>query len=100
MSVWDPEYEVIWVRGTTHWLRHQWTGKERKLRREKHSGGHGQHLGCFAASAKAPALCCRCAGQPERCTLIRLTIGRRRCDKGVAPVTRYSSAVSLSVAAR
>ena len=34
-SIWDPEYEVIRVRGTTHWLRHQQTGKERKLHREK-----------------------------------------------------------------
>jgi transposase InsO family protein len=34
-SRWDPEYEVIRVRGTTHWVRHQSTGRERKLHREK-----------------------------------------------------------------
>ena len=32
---WDPEYEVIRVQGTTHWLRHQRTGRVRKLHREK-----------------------------------------------------------------
>ena len=35
ISVWDSEYEVIRVRGTTHWLRHQQTGTERKLHRER-----------------------------------------------------------------
>jgi hypothetical protein len=34
-SRWDPEYEVIRVWGTTHWIRHQVTGRERKLHREK-----------------------------------------------------------------
>ena len=37
-SIWDPEYEVIRVRGTTHWLHHQQTGKERKLQREADAG--------------------------------------------------------------
>ena len=34
-SVWDPEYEVIRVCGTTHWLHYQQTGRKRKLHREK-----------------------------------------------------------------
>ena len=34
-SRWDPQYEVIRVHSTTHWLRHSITGKERKLHREK-----------------------------------------------------------------
>ena len=34
-SRWDPQWEVFRVRGTTHWVRHQPTGRERKLHREK-----------------------------------------------------------------
>ena len=34
-SRWDPEYEVIRVQGTTHWLRHQGSGRVRKAHREK-----------------------------------------------------------------
>jgi transposase InsO family protein len=34
-SRWDPQWEVYRVRGTTHWIRHQSTGKERQLHREK-----------------------------------------------------------------
>ncbi len=32
---WDPEYEIYRIRGTTHWVRHQPTGKTRVLHREK-----------------------------------------------------------------
>ena len=32
---WDPEYEVIRVQGTTHWLRHQGSGRVLKKHREK-----------------------------------------------------------------
>ena len=32
---WDPQYQIIRVEGSTHWLRHQVTGKERKVHREK-----------------------------------------------------------------
>ena len=34
-SRWDPQYQVIRVEGPVHWVRHQVTGKERKLNREK-----------------------------------------------------------------
>ena len=34
-SRWDPQWEVYRIRGTTHWLRHQITGREKKLHREK-----------------------------------------------------------------
>ena len=34
-SQWDPQYEVIRVEGTTHWIRHQVSGKERRVHREK-----------------------------------------------------------------
>ena len=34
-SKWDPQYQVIRVEGTTHWLRHQVTGQERRVHREK-----------------------------------------------------------------
>ena len=34
-SRWDPQYQVIRVQGPVHWVRHQVTGKERKLNREK-----------------------------------------------------------------
>ena len=34
-SRWDPQWEVYRVHGTTHWVRHQPTGKERKVHREK-----------------------------------------------------------------
>ncbi len=34
-SRWDPDYEVIKVRGPTHWIRNQKIGKERKLNRSK-----------------------------------------------------------------
>ena len=34
-SRWDPQWEVYRVRGTTHWIRHQTTGREKKLHREK-----------------------------------------------------------------
>jgi hypothetical protein len=32
---WDPQYEVTRVRGTTHWLRHQPTGKEIRVHMDK-----------------------------------------------------------------
>jgi transposase InsO family protein len=34
-SRWDPQWEVYRVRGTTHWIRNQNTGRERKLHRVK-----------------------------------------------------------------
>ena len=34
-SKWDPQFQVIRVEGTTHWLRHQVTGQERRVHREK-----------------------------------------------------------------
>ena len=34
-SKWDPQYEVYRVEGTTHFVRHQGTGRERRLHREK-----------------------------------------------------------------
>ena len=51
-SIWDPEYEVIRGCGTTHWLRHQQTGKERKRyirtgdsQREAHASGPRYRVG-------------------------------------------------------
>jgi hypothetical protein len=32
---WDPQYEVTRIRGTTHWLRHQPTGKEIRVHMDK-----------------------------------------------------------------
>ena len=32
---WDPQYEVYRIEGTTHFIRHQITGKERRVHREK-----------------------------------------------------------------
>ena len=32
---WDPQFQVICVEGTTHWLRHQVTGQERRVHRDK-----------------------------------------------------------------
>lgn len=32
---WDPQYEVYRVEGTTHFIRHQISGKERRVHREK-----------------------------------------------------------------
>ena len=34
-SKWDPQFQVIRVEGTTHWLRHHVTGQERWVHREK-----------------------------------------------------------------
>ena len=34
-SKWDTQFQVIRVEGTTHWLRHQVTGQERRVHREK-----------------------------------------------------------------
>jgi len=34
-SRWDPQYEVIRVEGPVHWIRHQGTGKIRKVNRCK-----------------------------------------------------------------
>ena len=32
---WDPQFEITRIRGTTHWLRHQVTGKEIRVHRDK-----------------------------------------------------------------
>ena len=34
-SRWDPQWEVYRVHGTTHWVRHQPSGKTKKVHREK-----------------------------------------------------------------
>ena len=40
-SKWDPQFHVIRVVGTTHWLRHQVTGQEWRVHREVSRPGAG-----------------------------------------------------------